>query len=173
MADTANSAADLETSTQKRRKLSPEELEALNRRVYEDSMSHKKRNLENIENKVYRTEAPKKLDQATIDASVQRQVNDEMERRKRRTEELKRKFEKEGEAKTLAPAEIEDSVRRIYTDAMRVKQDKLAKLDAKYGHKGPERKQIDSATVKACGDRLAKPKKREYTDEEINKIYGF
>ena len=162
-----------EVSPSKTKKLSPDEVDGLTKRIYEDSMARKQRKVQEIEAKVYRTEEPKKLDKTTIEASVTRQVNDEMERRKRRAEELEKKYHKDGEPKTMSTTEVEDSVRRIYSDAMRHKADTLAKLEKRFEPVGAKSKKINDEERKAIGDRLAKPKKKEMTTAEINKLYGF
>ena len=160
-------------SISQKKKLSPEEVATLSKRLCDDTMARKAKKLEEMEAKLYMTEEPKRLDRAAIEASATRQVNDEMDRRKRRNEELKAKFYKEAAPKTMTSSEVEDSVRRIYADAMKQKKDKLDKLDSKHAPKGAQHKPIDDATRIASADRLSKPKKTAFTTEEINKIYGF
>jgi hypothetical protein len=163
----------LDSSTQKKKKLSPDEVENLTKRIYSESMSTKQRKLGEMERKVYATEPAKTLDAATITASVTRQVDDEMARRKRRDEQLKSKFYSEAPPTTMDQGAIEDSVRRIYSDAIRVKTDNLRKLDNKHAFPLPKTVTIDKETVKASADRLSKPKKQGYSEDEINAIMGF
>ena len=173
MADTTQSSQPEDSSPSKAKKLSAEEVDGLTKRIYEESMARKQRKVQEIEAKVYKTEEPKRLDKTTIEASVTRQVNDEMERRKRRAEDLKTKFYKDAAPKTMSSTEVEDSVRRIYSDAMRHKVDTLAKLEKRFTPEGPKSKTISDEERKAMADRLAKPKKKELTTAEINKMYGF
>ncbi len=157
----------------KRRKLSPEELENLNRRVYADAMSTKKKKLIALEEKMYKTEPPKVLDPATIEASANRQVNQEMERRKKREEELKEKFYKTAEEHQLTQSELDDCVRRVYSDAMRQRSERLAKLDQKYCLRPKTSDPLSPDQRKAMANRLCKPKKVPTTDDEINAVLGL
>lgn len=170
--DVSQSDAD-DVQRAKRRKLSPDELENLNRRVYTDAMSSKQKKLIALEEKMYRTEPPKTLDAKAIEASVTRQVNAEMDRRKKREEELREKFFKTAEPQTLTETEVEECTRRIYSEAMRRHAEGLAKLEQKHALRPKTSDPLSPEKVKESANRLCKPKKAAYSDDEINKILGI
>lgn len=166
---------DLNSPSKSVKKITREEAEALATRLCDESMAHRKRRLEEADKKIYKIDdKPKRLDADTISASVNRQVNAEMERRVRKQEELVNKHYKKEEPKTLSQTDLDDSVRRIYHDAMRRKADQLRKLDEKYSFRpSTSPKSLSKDQEKECANRLCKPKKKTFTEEEINKILGL
>jgi hypothetical protein len=156
------------------RRLTAEDVERLNGRLYTQAIENQKQNMEKLEQKYYKTAEPKVLAKEEIDASVARQVNAEMERRSKRNEELSTKHYKDEETKKMTAAELEDSVGRIYSEAIRQKEAKKEQLEAKHKFKNKSAgKKISKEDAAASGARLAVPKKKEFSVEEINKIYGF
>ena len=155
--------------------LSLEEVGNLTERIYTQSILRKKQNLEKMESRFYQTEEPKRISKEQAAESANRQVNAEMERRKKKNEELQERFYKPEESKKMTVDEIQESLRRVYEDSMRMKKDNIRKLNEKHSFKGASatEKSISKECCKESAERLSKPKKTTFTDEEINKIYGF
>jgi hypothetical protein len=154
--------------------ITKEQLEALNQRIYDNTVAKKKETLQKLEKKFYHELEPKVITREALEHSVQRQVTDEMKKRKQKQEELEKKHYKPQEFKTLTSAELEESVKRIYADAVRQKQESVHKVDQKLetalkSSQGSVKK-LSADEIKACGERLCKPSKRSYTEEEINAI---
>ena len=169
----ASTSPTRDAEASKKKKISAEELEKLTTRIYDESVKHKKQNLERLQQKVYKEEPPKQIPASQIEASVTRQVNDEMERRKTRAQQLQEKFYKEAPPQKMSQMDVEESVRRIYADAMKRKQDAQRKGEEKYAFKRKPTRPLTADQVKGLGNRLCKPSKRAFTDDEINRILGF
>eukprot|EP00743_Colponemidia_sp_Colp-15_P025802 GILK01039754.1.p1 GENE.GILK01039754.1~~GILK01039754.1.p1 ORF type:complete len:123 (-),score=10.86 GILK01039754.1:36-362(-) len=108
-----------------------------------------------------------------MEESAIRQATSEMEMRRKRNEELVKKVHKEEEARTMTSEEIEVSLRRMYDDPIRTKKANLETLNKKHAPPPESGKKLSIADQKSLGDRLCVPKKTKFTDEEINKVYGF
>lgn len=155
--------------------MTPAEVEKAVNRWYSQEIDHRKQEMEALEKKFYPTAAPKVMAKEQIEASVARQVDDEMQRRSKRNETLQTKHYRDDEVKRLTGSELEDSLRRVYTDAMRLHQENLAKLEAKYvfQNRTSSAKRLSPVKTKESALRLAVPKKKEFTTEDVNRAYGF
>ena len=166
-------ADDSKNSTLTGKKLSKEDVERLGDRLYTQSMDQKRKKLEALESKYYKTEEPKTISKAEAEESALRQVNQEMEMRRKRQAELERKVHKEEEPRTLTQEEIDESVRRMYNEPMDIKKKKLEVLQKRYAPEPEKGKRLGKSQQAEMASRLCQPKKQIYTDEEINKVYGF
>eukprot|EP00659_Diplonema_papillatum_P002065 gene2065-3160_t len=160
------------TDTQLKR-LTEDQKAATVKRLYDDVLKLREAKHETLVKKVYREEPSKTISTTQLQESVARQHDAEMERRKMKAEQLKQKFYAEAEPHKMGPAELAESVQRIYNDSVRHKQDGARKLDQKYTFKRPTQQKISPDTMKESASRLSKPKKTTYTDDEIDKVYGF
>eukprot|EP00755_Sulcionema_specki_P021791 Sspe_Gene.74955::Locus_46839_Transcript_1_1_Confidence_1.000_Length_571::g.74955::m.74955 len=154
-------------------KLSEEQKEAAVKRLYEDEMRLKNDKKKTLEKKIYKEEAPKTISVSQLEESVSRQYEAEVKRREAKAKELKNKYYKAAEPHKLPQEEIEGSVQRIYADAMRHKTDRVQRLEAKYTFKRKEAPKLSSDVMKESSNRLSKPKKTDFSEDEINRIYGF
>ena len=160
-------------STTGGKKLSAEEVEKLGERLYVQSMDMKRKKLEALDAKYYKTEEPRKLSKADAEESAMRQVTQEMEMRRKRREQLEKKVHKEEEVRTFSQEEIDESVRRMYNEPMDIKKKKLEVLQKRYAPEPERGKKLGKNQQAEMANRLCQPKKQVYTDEEINKVYGF
>lgn len=156
-------------------KISAERREQLTESLFHASIERKKKAMQELEAKIYRTEDPKVISKQQLEASVVRQHDDEMSRRKKKMVELEQKVHPAQESKKLSHSEIDESVRRIYDDQVRIKKERLekARQAVEKQHKNESKQSTRTVTkdeVAACGARLCKPKKRDLTDDEINAI---
>jgi hypothetical protein len=156
------------------RRLSPEDLERLTTRLYTQAIEEQKTTMEKLDQKYYKTAEPKTLSKEELDASIARQVTAEVERRSKRNEELSTKHYKDEDSKKMSGTELEESIARVYTEAIRAQETKREQLNAKHGFKNKTGgKKISKERAAESGARLAVPKKREFSTEEFNKVYGF
>lgn len=170
---TSMSGTQHNTTEKESRKLTREEEEKLTNHLYTNSIENRKKSLEAIEAKIYRTEASRRLTKEEMEESAVRQATTELEMRRRRREELVKKVHKEEEPVTMDAEEVEASLRRMYEEPIRIRKANMETLEKKHAPAPEAGRRLTGEQQKALGDRLCVPKKTTYTDEEINKIYGF
>lgn len=156
------------------RRLTKEDVEKLTTRVYSQAIDAHKTQIEQLDHKYYQMAEPKVLLKDQMEASVARQSTAEMERRSKRNVELSTKHYHDEDAKRLSQAELDESIGRVYSDAIRQNKLKMEQLNTKYRFKNSSAgRKISKEDGLASGARLATPKKKVFSTEEINKVYGF
>lgn len=165
----------IDSPTPKVVKITKEEEERLTDSLFRQALEKKKKSLEQIEHSVYKYEERKVIPKAVADASSNRQCNEELERRKKKRDELQHRHQPATNQKVISGTELESSLQRIYDDAMKLKKERIEALRTKQIE--AEKKllvagggQLTKDQMVACADRLCKPSKRSYTDEEINEL---
>ena len=161
------------------RKLTQEELAKLGDRLSTNALSTKNDSVKRSEDKVYRHQQPVYISRAEMEKSASRQVNEEMDRRKKSREALEAKHHKPNPTKKMSSDEVQESVRRVYDDQVRIKKERLAKAqDARDkqlklergGADAPPERRLNRDEMSDMGARLAKPSKRQFTEDEMNAI---
>jgi len=154
------------------RAMSPEYIEKMNMRLYcEDFKAHKERHKAS-EAKLYPTAPPKTLSTAAMHKSVMRLSSNEMEQRAQNSEKLQKELMFKGprKVKGLEPSDMEVSVHRLYKEACKHKEETMALLEDEYTWSPKPACRLDKETKKELSERLSRPKRRDLTEEEINKI---
>ena len=154
-------------------KISKEQEEKLLDSLFRQAIQKKKDTLEKLEAQLYKYDAPKTISTEEVKASCQRQHDDELQRRRNKREELARRLNPVIEGKTLPREAIDDTINRVYAQQLQMKKDNLERLRSE--QRAAEQKlcvpkKLTSEEMKGCGERLSKPSKRVYTEEEINAL---
>jgi hypothetical protein len=154
-------------------KISKEQEEQLLNSLFTQAIQKKKDSLAKLEAQVYKYEPPKLISPDDVKASCMRQHDDELERRKTKRAELAQRLRPVVEPKVLPRDAIEDAVNRVYVQQLQMKKDNLSKLkeaQAEADRKLCVPKKLTPEEMQSCGQRLSKPSKRNFTEEEINAI---
>eukprot|EP00756_Hemistasia_phaeocysticola_P016725 Hpha_TRINITY_DN15496_c0_g11::TRINITY_DN15496_c0_g11_i1::g.173354::m.173354 len=155
--------------------LSEEKLEENVARLYTQAMERKKGQEEKLWRKHHKEEPAPTMSTHNVELFVERHYKTETEHRAERQKKLENKHYKRGTWPTMSSDDTEETVNRLYGDPRR-RQETMKRLERKiYGQKGTlcETKKMDPAVLKSSSERLAQPAKREFTDEETNKILGI
>ncbi|KAH9577634.1 hypothetical protein LSM04_009740 [Trypanosoma melophagium] len=154
-------------------RLTKEQEEGLAVRLHDHSMKQKQENLQKLEARFYPTAQKKYLPKETIERSVARQVDQEMARRKAAGEERETRIQGGTAPRKITSDEVHSCTERLYTETLVRKEANMTESRKRYLFHGPEVTLKKSSEIKEYVSRLAVPKKREFTIEEINKIYGL
>ncbi|ORC93782.1 uncharacterized protein TM35_000016590 [Trypanosoma theileri] len=154
-------------------RLTREQEEGLVTRLHDHSMKQKQENLQKLDARFYPTAPRRCLPKETIESSVARQVDQEMMKRKAAREEREARIERETIPKKISSEEVESCTERLYTESLARKEANMNESRKRYLFHGPEVTQKKFSEIKEYVARLAVPKKREFTVEEVNKIYGL
>ncbi|KAK7195908.1 hypothetical protein NESM_000523500 [Novymonas esmeraldas] len=166
--------------------LTAEQEEHLVDRLYTQSLSRKEANMAELDARYYPVAAPQTISPETLQKSVQRQVDAEMERRQQRRREMDAMAAAEATGypstaaaaaakKTLAQDQADASVQRMYDETLARKKAKMAESERLYAFH-PESVKTAKMSKEALSEsvaRMSKPKKTEFSIEEVNKIYGL
>nr|CCC89982.1 conserved hypothetical protein [Trypanosoma congolense IL3000] len=152
--------------------LSEVQIEALVERLHDRSIEHKNETLRQLEARLYPTVSTKRLPKEVIEKSVERQVDIEMARRRTARENLEL-LTKRKPTEKLTPSDVERSVERLYTDSLARKKANMEESRRRHLFPGAETVKKDTKAIHEYVARLAVPKKREFTIEEVNKVYGL
>ncbi|RNE99784.1 hypothetical protein TraAM80_07972 [Trypanosoma rangeli] len=154
-------------------KLTKEREERLVARLHDQSMAHRQETLRELETRFYPTMPPKRLTKETIENSVMRQVNQEMAVRQAAREEREARIQESYKTRKLPAEEVEKSVECLYTQSIERKKAIMEENRKRYLYVGPPVIHKKSSHIREYVTHLAMPKKREFTVDEINKIYGL
>ncbi|ESL08755.1 hypothetical protein TRSC58_03537 [Trypanosoma rangeli SC58] len=154
-------------------KLTKEREERLVARLHDQSMAHRQETLRELETRLYPTMPPKRLAKETIESSVTRQVNQEMAARQAAREEREARIQESYKTRKLPAEEVDRSVESLYTESIQRKKANMEESRKRYLYAGPPVIQKKFSDIREYVTRLAVPKKREFTVDEINKIYGL
>ncbi|RNF18957.1 uncharacterized protein Tco025E_04348 [Trypanosoma conorhini] len=154
-------------------KLTKEQEEQLVVRLHDHSMAHRQETLRELEARFYPTMPPKRLDKETIDGSVTRQVNQEMAKRQAAREEREARIQEGYKPRKASAGNVDRSTEWLYAESMQRKKANMEESRKRYLYSGPPVVHKKASEIREYVTRLAVPKKREFTVDEINKIYGL
>ncbi|EPY28028.1 hypothetical protein STCU_05337 [Strigomonas culicis] len=162
--------------------ISREDKEKLVDRLYTQSIESKKQKLEELEARYYPKKESKKISKEDIQKSVLRQVDEEMEFRRRAQAQAEANvYTKDAKTKksadtAMSPLEIEESVKRMYDEALQRKEKNLEQSRKQYmfdPEKSAPTKKAPPGELKEYFEKISKPKKTDFSTDEINAIYGL
>ncbi|EAN85823.1 hypothetical protein C3747_63g141 [Trypanosoma cruzi] len=154
-------------------KLTGEQEARLVARLHDVSMSHKQETLRLLEARIYPTMPSKRIPKEAIEGSVMRQVDQEMMKRQAAREEREKRIQEEMKPLKVPSETVERSTCRLYTESIQRKKANLEEIKKRHLYAGPPMVQKKFSEIREYVTRLAVPKKREFTIDEINKIYGL
>ncbi|AAZ10695.1 uncharacterized protein TEOVI_000267800 [Trypanosoma equiperdum] len=149
------------------------QFEALVTRLHDKSVEHKAETLRQLDARFYPTAPPKRLPKEAIESSVVRQVDHEMNRRRAARENLEIQEERKTLSKKISSADVESSVERLYTETLARKKANMEESRKRYLYAGPDMVKKNAKEIQEYVGRLAVPKKKEFTIEEVNKVYDL
>ncbi|CCW60762.1 unnamed protein product [Phytomonas sp. EM1] len=167
--------------------IAPQDEEKLIDRLYTRSIERKKAIIEESERRFYPVAEPTKISAEQLQKSIERQVYREMARRQARAQEADaslygpnngaaaRSVSGKGRiaAQTLTNDEVADSVLRLYNQSLERRKANMSESENRYLFHPPESKKLPKGEIQEYINKMSQPRKREYTIDEINKIYGF
>lgn len=184
-----SSARGASPDTPRSKKISTEDAEKLYQRLYADTIVHKKAALERLDQKYYpvaKADQCKRQTEEQANEMIERLAVKEVEIRKKRQQDAEKLASKgaggggkEGAAgKTLSETEVEESVRRLYNDSVRIRDETHKRLEKKFcfhnaSVEAGKAKTHSKEELAEAARRLAVPTKKDFSADEINKIYGF
>lgn len=172
------------------RRLNKEEEERLIARLFTESVEQRQLKLEELDRRYYPVAEPQRISQEQLQKSVERQVDQEMAIRQARREEAeaatfkrnnrasaaadeKRASRADGSGATMSSEEVEASVKRMYDETLARKQVNLEESKRRYAPPAPKTKKVSKNELQEWVAAASKPKKTEFTIDEVNKIYGL
>ncbi|CCW66435.1 unnamed protein product [Phytomonas sp. Hart1] len=157
--------------------ISPKETEHLIERLYTQSIERKKAILEESERRYYPIVEPQKISAEKLQKSIERQVDHEMALRQARAQQadasLYGSHRGATATRTLTTDDIASSVSRLYDQSLEKRNANMAESQSRYMFHPPESKKISKKEIDNHINVLSKPRKTEYTIDEINRIYGL
>ncbi|KAH8614196.1 hypothetical protein ERJ75_000709800 [Trypanosoma vivax] len=153
--------------------LTEDQVQQLVTRLYEKALDQKNEKMQQLNDRFYPTVSQKRLPREAIDASVTRQVDQEMAKRRGWREEQQRCAERQLVSTKISSSELADSVGRLYTDSVAKKKANMQASRERYLFTAPEPVKKSQKEIREYVAQLSVPKKREFTVDEINKIYDL
>ena len=154
-------------------------------RQHDAEMQRRSQRKNELKNKYYATAAPHRMPADEIEGSIQRIYGDAMRHKDENIRKLEARYDplysgKESNSITcgaLMPVYFSNfagCVSRTHIHLSSFCNTKLHHLNFfRYQFKRKDGAKIGSGVLSASSSRLSQPKKSVYTDDEINKIYGF